>query len=121
MKVKTTLVLTGLVLAMLSACQKAPEPKTTGADPTSGSSPAVSPAPPGGSVALPAEKTPPSDASVPPSASAGSKGNSGDANTPTQANPAPLEKPQEQGTMPHSGQVNNHSVPETTGTTGTKK
>ncbi|WP_420473573.1 hypothetical protein [Noviherbaspirillum sp. ST9] len=117
MRAKTTVLLAGLALSMLSACQKAPEPKTSGADPTSGSSPAVSPAPPGGSVALPADKMPPSDAAVPPvSASAEGKGTSGSANTPTQANPAPLEKQQEQKTMPHSGQVNNHSVPETTGT-----
>lgn len=122
MRVNTTVLLAGLALAMLSACQKAPEPKTSGADPTSGSSPAVSPAPPGGSVALPAEKTPPSDAAIPPaSASAETKGNSGDANSPTQANPAPLEKQQEQASMPHSGQVNNHSVPETTGTTTKSK
>ena len=122
MRVNTSIMLAGLALAMLSACQKAPEPKTSGADPTSGSSPAVSPAPPGGSVALPAEKAPPSDAALPPvSATAESKGASGDANSPTQANPAPLAKQQEQGSMPQSGQVNNHSVPETTGTTSTKK
>ena len=115
MKVYTTVLSAGLVLALLSGCQKAPEPKTSGADPTSGSSPAASPASPGGSVALPAEKTLPSDATMPPTAQ--SKGNSGDANSPTQANPSALEKQQEQGTMPHSGQVNNHSVPETVGTT----
>ncbi|OWW21346.1 hypothetical protein [Noviherbaspirillum denitrificans] len=117
MRTTTTALVAGLALALLSACQKTPEPKTSAADPTPGSSPAVSPAPPGGSVALPADKMPPSDAAVPPvTASADTKGNSGDANTPTQANPSALQKQQEQGTMPHSGQVNNHSVPETTGT-----
>jgi hypothetical protein len=117
MKVNTTVLLAGLALALLSACQKAPEPKTSGADPTSGSSPAVSPAPPGGSVALPADKMPPPDTTIPPvPPTAENKGNSGDANSATQANPATLQKQQEQGTMPHSGQVNNHSVPETTGT-----
>lgn len=120
MRVNTTVLLAGLALALLSACQKTPEPKTSGADPTSGSSPATSPAPPGGSVALPAEKTPPSDAAIPPippvPPTAENKGGSGDANSPTQANPSALQKQQEQGTMPHSGQVNNHSVPETTGT-----
>jgi hypothetical protein len=115
MKVNMPVILAGLAFALLAGCQKAPEPKTSGADPTSGSSPAASSAPPGGSVALPAEKTPPSDATLPPAAQ--NKGNSGDANSPTQANPAALQKQQEQGTMPHSGQVNNHSVPETVGTT----
>ena len=121
MRVNTTALLAGLALVMLSACQKAPEPKTSGADPTSGSSPATSPASPGGSVALPAEKTPPSDAAIPPAPpvppTAQTKGESGDANSPTQANPSALQKQQEQGAMPQSGQVNNHSVPETTGTT----
>lgn len=116
MRVNTTVLLAGLALAMLSACQKVPEPKTSGADPTSGSSPASSPAPPGGSVALPAENKPPSDAAIPPvPPTAENKGNSGDANSPTQANPAALQKQQEQSAMPQSGQVNNHSVPDTTG------
>lgn len=113
MKVTTPVMLAGLAFALLAGCQKAPEPKTSG-DPTSGSSPAVSPTPPGGSVALPAEKTPPSAATLPPTAQ--SSGNSGSANTPTQANPSELQKTQEQGTMPHTGQVNNHSAPDTVGT-----
>lgn len=100
-------------LVLLAACNKAPEPKTSTADPTPGSTPAVS-APPGGSVALPASRVPPSDAAIPPSAPSGA--GSGDANSPTQANPSALQKPQEQSGMPNSGQVNNHSVPETTGT-----
>lgn len=115
MKVNTPVLLGGLAFALLAGCQKAPEPKTAGTDPVSGSSPANSPVPPGGSVALPAEKMPPSDASL--SSAAENKGNSGDANSPTQANPATLKKQQEQGAMPQSGQVNNHSVPETVGTT----
>lgn len=116
MRANTTVLLAGVVFAMLSACQKAPEPKTSAADPTSGSSPANSPAPPGGSVALPTESKPPSDAAIPPvPPTAENKGNSGEANSPTQANPAALQKQQEQSTMPHSGQVNNHSVPDTTG------
>jgi len=122
MRANTTVLLAGLAFALLSACNKAPEPKTTSADPTPGSSPAATSTPPGGSVALPAEQTPRSDAAVPPvSATADGKGNSGDANTPTQANPAALQKQQEQSTMPHSGQVNNHSVPDTTGTTSQPK
>lgn len=114
MKSTLPVMLAGLALAVLSGCQKAPEPKISGADPTSGSSPASSPTPPGGSVALPAEKLPPSAAAQPPASQ--STGNSGDANGPTQANPSSLQKEQEQAAMPQSGQVNNHSVPETVGT-----
>ncbi|QDZ29286.1 hypothetical protein [Noviherbaspirillum sp. UKPF54] len=115
MKVNTPVLLAGLAFALLAGCERAPGPKTSGVDPISGSSPKDSPAPPGGSVALPPDKIPPSDASL--SAAADSKGQSGDANSPTQANPSALQKSQEQGAMPQSGQVNNHSVPETTGTT----
>ncbi|KIF80411.1 hypothetical protein [Noviherbaspirillum autotrophicum] len=115
MKVNTPVLLAGLAFALLAGCQKTPEPKTAGPDPASGASPATSPAPPGGSVALPSNKMPPSDASLP--ATAESKGNSGNANSPTQANPAALQKQQEQKAMPQSGQVNNHSTPETVGTT----
>lgn len=115
MKLNTPAMLAGLIFVVLSGCQKAPEPKTSGADPTSGSSPASSPTPPGGSVALPAEKMPPSAAAQPPASQ--STGSSGDANSPTQANPSTLQKQQEQAAMPQSGQANNHSVPETVGTT----
>lgn len=115
MKLNTPLLFAGFAFVLLAGCQKAPEPKTSSVDPLSGASPANSPAPPGGSVALPAEKRPPSDATIPPAAQ--SSGSSGDANTPTQANPSTLQKQQEQGSMPHSGQPNSHSVPETTGTT----
>lgn len=115
MKLNTHVLFAGLAFALLAGCQKAPEPKTSGSDPTPGSSTATSPTPPGGSVALPAEKTPPSVASLP--STGQGTGNSGDANSPTQANPSTLQKQQEQEAMPHSGQVNNHSVPETVGTT----
>jgi len=115
MRAKKLILLAGIAVAVLAGCNKAPEPKTaTGADPTPGSTPAVSSGPPGGSVALPENKMPQPDSSIP-SASA-AKANSGDANTPNQANPAALQKSQEQASLPHSGQVNNHSVPETLGT-----
>lgn len=110
--VQRTLICAGLALALLAACQKTPEPKTGSGDVTPGSSPAVSAAPPGGSVAAPGSGTG-APGTTP---QAGSTANSGDANTPTQANPASLAKQQEQASMPHSGQVNNHSVPDTTGT-----
>lgn len=108
------LLLVATAIALLAGCNKAPEPKTSTADPTGGSSPANSSAPPGGSVAAPENKPPPSSAVPPPAAA--SNASSGDANSPTQANPAELQKSQEQASMPQSGQVNNHSVPETTGT-----
>lgn len=115
MKVNIPVTLAGLAFIVLAGCQKAPEPKVSSSDPTPGSSPATSPTPPGGSVALPAENTPPSVATLPPATGQGT-GNSGDANSPTQANPITLQKQQEQEAMPQSGQVNNHSVPETVGT-----
>ncbi|GIZ52053.1 hypothetical protein [Noviherbaspirillum aridicola] len=109
-----TILCAGLALALLAACQRTPEPKTGAGDVTPGSSPSVSSAPAGGSVADPsATGAAPGTTEKP----ADTTANSGDANTPTQANPAPLAKQQEQAGMPHSGQVNNHSVPETTGTT----
>lgn len=109
-----TLICAGLALAMLAACQRTPEPKTESADVTPGSSPTASSPPTGGSVANPSASgvAPGTDAKP-----ADTTANSGDAATPTQANPAPLAKQQEQASMPHSGQVNNHSVPETNGTT----
>lgn len=114
MNLKSTTILAGLAFALLAGCQKNPEPKTGEGDPTPGSTPAVSAAPPGGSVALPADQLPAQDATIPPAAA--TTGNSGDAATPTQANPTELQKQQEQAGMPHSGQVNNHSVAETVGT-----
>lgn len=101
--------------ALLAGCQKTPEPKTSDA----GGAPSITPsssASASQSVALPPNQMPPSDATIAPQVAAASGGGtSGSANTPTQANPAPLTKEQEKTTLPHSGQVNNHSVPETTG------
>lgn len=117
MKSNTAVLLAGLAFAVLAGCQKNPESGTPGAmanDPTPGSSPAVSAAPPGGSVATPPATTPAPDSSMAPSTA--SSGSSGSADTPSQANPTDLKKEQEQATMPHSGQVNNHSVPDTTAT-----
>lgn len=100
--------------ALLAGCQKTPEPKTS--DATSGA-PSITPSSSSSasqSVALPPNQTPPSDAAIAPQA-ASAPGTSGSANTPTQANPVTLTEQQEKTTLPHSGQVNNHSVPETTG------
>ncbi|MEC4718955.1 hypothetical protein RY831_07340 [Noviherbaspirillum sp. CPCC 100848] len=99
--------------ALLAGCQKTPEPKTS--DVTSGA-PSITPSSSSASqsVALPANQMPPSDAAIAPQAAA-APGTSGSANTPTQANPVTLTEQQEKTTLPHSGQVNNHSVPETTG------
>lgn len=101
------------VFALLAGCQKTPEPKTSDA----GGVPSITPSSSTSasqSVALPPNQVPPSDAVIAPQAAA-APGPSGSANTPTQANPTPLTKEQEKSTLPHSGQVNNHSVPETTG------
>ncbi|WP_151632112.1 hypothetical protein [Noviherbaspirillum aerium] len=104
--------------ALLAGCQKTPEPKTSD---TSGA-PSITPSSSSSasqSVALPPNQMPASDATIAPQAAASGAsagtGTSGSANTPTQANPAQLTKEQEKSTLPHSGQVNNHSVPETTG------
>jgi hypothetical protein len=90
----------------LVGCQKASEPPKPAAS-TSGT--AVSPSQ---SVAAPANAVPPSDAATKPPAE--STSSSGDAQTPTQANPTTLSKTQEQASMPHTGQVNNHSAPDKT-------
>ena len=108
-----TLICAGVALALLAACQRTPEPKTATGDVTPGSSPSVSASPPGGTVANPGTSGGAPGTTEKP---ADRTANSGDANTPTQANPSALGKQQEQASMPHSGQVNNHSVPETTGT-----
>jgi hypothetical protein len=104
---RITLVSCVLGTLFLAGCEKAsdpPQPMTS----TSGT--VTSPAE---SVAAPPTALPPSDAAIKPSTpDAPSSGNAG---TPTQANPGTLSKAQEQATMPHSGQVNNHSVPNTTG------
>lgn len=93
---------------LISACNRTPE--TPKVETSTTSSPASS----GQSVALPQSTVPPSDAAIPPAPGATAHG-SGDANSTTQANPAQLQKNQEQASMPMSGQVNNHSVPETGG------
>jgi hypothetical protein len=64
------------------------------------------------SVAAPPNTLPPSDATIKPADSATSSGN---AASPTQANPTALSKTEEKTSMPHSGQVNNHSTPESVG------
>jgi hypothetical protein len=93
----------------LAGCQKAadvPKPVTSDAGT---SAPTAS-----ASVAVPPAALPPSDAAIKP-ADPAAPAASGDAqNTPTQTRPTNLSKAEEQGTMPHSGQVNNHSTPETT-------
>lgn len=98
-----------LSMVLTAACNRTPE--TPKVESTAGGT-----STPTGdrSVALPQSSVPPSDASIPPPASASTQG-SGDANSATQANPAELQKSQEQANMPMSGQVNNHSVPETGG------
>lgn len=99
-------------LALAAGCQKVPEPKT--ATRASGDDT---------SVALPASKLPPSDASIPPQTASGASGTtgSGQAGGPSQQRPVELSKQQEQSGLPLSGQVNNHSVPDTTGQPGQKK
>jgi len=87
-----------VLLVLLAACQKNPEPKVEA---------------PAASVALPPKQMPPSDTSIP--AASATAPSSGDAATPTQANPAGLTKEQEQTSMPHTGQTNTHSAPETRG------
>ncbi|KRB94048.1 hypothetical protein ASE07_00430 [Noviherbaspirillum sp. Root189] len=119
------LLLAGAALALIAGCQKTPEPKTsaitgpsTAANTSTNASANTSANTgaaenPGKSVALPPNQMPASDAAIPPKVA--NAPNSGDANTPTQANPAALSKGQEQNSLPHSGQVNNHSTPDTTG------
>lgn len=111
MKSNGTVVLAILLSAvMTAACNKTPE------TPKIEAPAAVVPATSDKSVAAPPSATPPSDASIP-AATASTQG-SGNANSATQANPAELQKSQEQAAMPMSGQVNNHSVPETGGQSG---
>ena len=91
----------------LAGCQKASEPP----QPTTSTSGTVTS--PAASVAAPPSALPPSDTAIKP-VTPDAAPSSGNAQTPTQANPAALTKAEEQATMPHSGQVNNHSVPDTT-------
>lgn len=93
----------------LAGCQKASEPPqpTTSASGAAGSQ--------SESVAAPPVARPPSDATI--ASPAQTAPSSGDAGAPTQVNPNQLTKEQEKTDMPHSGQVNNHSVPDTTSQT----
>ncbi|RJF97098.1 hypothetical protein [Noviherbaspirillum saxi] len=109
MKTMSKLMFASVALLLFAGCQKTPEPKTSTA-PASTSS---------GSVALPPNQMPSSDGAMQPKVATAPS--SGDANTPTQANPQTLTKGQETTTLPHSGQVNNHSVPNTTGPASEKK
>lgn len=128
------LLLAGAALALIAGCQKTPEPKTSAPSANTGTSTAADTATntsantsantgaaenTGKSVALPPNQMPPSDAAQPPKVA--NAPNSGDANTPSQANPSALSKAQEQNSLPHSGQVNNHSTPEVPSTTADKK
>ena len=115
MKIQRTAVLAFIVSAfMLGGCDDSPQtPKTAKKDLTG-----TELIPSGGkSVALPPDKVPPSDATIPPSPPMVAQG-SGNANSPTQANPAQLDKGQEQTAMPTTGQANNYSPPQTGGQAG---
>ena len=115
MKIHSPVVLAVIASALFATgCDKSPEtPKTSSKDVTGTELTSSG----GKSVALPPDKMPPSDASIapPPPIAAHS---SGDANSPTQANPAPLEKSHEQSAMPTTGQANNYSPPQTGGQAG---
>lgn len=107
MEKNRNVVLACLIAGLLAGCQKTPEPKTAASAPAAASGEK--------SVALPPNQMPLSDSAIAPKSPGGSS--SGDAGGPTQATPAQLNKAQEQSAMPQSGQVNNHSVPQTTGET----
>ena len=94
----------GILAVLAAGCNKVPEPKTAAGPGDSIQS--------NTSVALPANRMPPSDATIAPNAP--SSGSSGDSGTPSQQRPSDLSKHEEQSSLPESGQVNNHSVPETT-------
>ncbi|HEV2611468.1 MAG TPA: hypothetical protein VGU61_14455 [Noviherbaspirillum sp.] len=104
---RMSIVLSAAVLFM-AGCQKASEPPTPVTSSAAGSTSSST------SVAAPPSAMPSSDATMKPAAP-GSTGSSGDAQSPTQANPSTLSKQEEKTAMPQSGQVNNHSVPDTTG------
>lgn len=91
----------------LAGCQKASEPPAPVTSTSESAAPAQS------SVAAPPSAVPPSDAAMKPPAQEAPS--SGDAGAPSQIDPSTLTKAEEQKTMPQSGQVNNHSVPDTTG------
>lgn len=97
-----------LAAVLAAGCNKVPEPKTAAAPGSSIQS--------NTSVALPSSRLPPSDATIAPNpeSNIASSGSSGDSGTPSQQRPSDLSKHEEQSALPESGQVNNHSVPETT-------
>jgi hypothetical protein len=105
---KTHVCVSALALLLaVTGCNKTPTPapKTSAAPAESSSA----------SVALPPNQVPASDATIPPSASSGSSGvSSSNAGGPSQQRPVELGKTQNEANMPLSGQVNNHSVPDTT-------
>jgi hypothetical protein len=101
-----------LVGAMMAAgCQKTPEPKTSATTTEAPVAPVSQSS--STSVALPKDKMPQSDAAIAPQAP-GATASSGDSGTPSQVRPEQLSKQQEQSSLPMSGQVNNHSTPNTT-------
>jgi hypothetical protein len=102
------LLLAGAMLA--TGCQKTPEPKTASKT-DAPVAPVVESS--GGSVALPKDKMPQSDAAMAPKTPLPTV-SSGDSGTPSQVRTEQLSKQQEQSSLPMSGQVNNHSVPNTT-------
>lgn len=108
MNIKIAALIASAVLAF-AGCQKAsdaPKPVTSDAGTSTPTANA--------SVAAPPSAMPRSDAAIKP-ADPAAPTVSGDAqNTPTQAQPTNLSKAEEKSTMPHSGQVNNHSTPDTT-------
>lgn len=107
---KGIILLGSVVLALLGAgCDRTPEPKTADVVPN----PPIAAA--GESIAIPPSERPPSDAAM--ARDMKTPETSGNASTPTQANPAELTQSQEKTTMPHTGQVNNHSAPKTVGQT----
>jgi hypothetical protein len=67
----------------------------------------------GKSVALPSSKMPASDAAIPPASPVAATTSNDEKQS--QAVPKELSKQQESTSMPMAGQVNNHSVPDTTG------
>jgi hypothetical protein len=97
-----------LALCMaLSACNRSGDTPKPVMDATS-AAPAE-----GKSVALPPSQMPASDAAIPPSSPVASTTSNDEKQS--QAVPKDLSKQQESTSMPMAGQVNNHSVPDTTG------
>jgi hypothetical protein len=95
------------ICMVLGACNRAGDTPKPITGPTS-ASPAEEK-----SVALPPSKLPASDAATPPSSPVASTTSNDEKQS--QAVPKDLSKQQESTSMPMAGQVNNHSVPDTTG------